>query len=119
LFQLVLSATSTNSGLVAATNIFFDGNGSNRLLVVTPATNQFGVTLLTVTVSDGASSRSNSFVLTVNAVNDPPTLNPLSDVLVIGSGNPPAQTVNLTGISSGATNEIQSPTATTRSSNPG
>ncbi len=119
LFKLALSATSTNSALVAATNILFDGSGSNRVLLVKPATNQFGVTLLTVIVSDGASSRSNSFVLTVNAVNDPPTLNPLNDILIDGSGNPPAQTVNLTGISSGATNENQSLTVTASSSNPG
>jgi len=117
-FQLILSATSTNSALVAATNIFFDGNGTNRTLLVKPSPDQFGVTLLTVAVSDGASSRSNSFVLTVNAVNDPPTLNPLPDILLLGNGNPPAQTVSLSGISSGATNETQSLNITVSSSNP-
>src|SRR5256885_1975081 len=45
-----------------------------------PATNQSGTTTITITVSDpeGASA-SRSFVLTVNPVNDPPTISTLAN----------------------------------------
>jgi hypothetical protein len=51
------------------------GTAAARTLVATPATNQFGESTITVTVSDtdGASARS-SFKLTVQPVNDPPTV---------------------------------------------
>ena len=53
-----------------------------------------------VYIWDGVSA-SNTFVLTVVPVNDPPTLDSLPDLtLGVGAG---AQTVLLTGISSGAT----------------
>ncbi len=39
-----------------------------------PAANQNGTTTVTVTVSDGSLVAQDSFVLTVNAVNDAPTI---------------------------------------------
>jgi hypothetical protein len=53
--------------------------GSNRSLVVTPAPNQSGTATITVSVSDGQLSASSSFVLTVNAVNDSPTIANIAD----------------------------------------
>src|SRR5439155_851940 len=44
-----------------------------------PATNQFGVTLVTVTVTDlNGASASDTFLLTVTPVNDPPVLNAIA-----------------------------------------
>ena len=116
-FRLVLSATSTNSALISPTNVFFDGNGTNRLLILRPSTNAFGTSLISVFVNDGSAMRTNSFLLTVNPVNDPPTLNSLNDVLADGSGNPPTQTITLAGISSGASNETQTLAITATSGN--
>jgi hypothetical protein len=68
---LTLTAGSTNLDLVPLSNIEFNGTGSSRMVTVTPAAGQFGKTLITVTVSDGMVSVSDSFLLTVN---DPPQL---------------------------------------------
>lgn len=53
--------------------------------------------------------------ITVNAVNDPPTLNPLGNVTV-GSYKP--FTVSLSGITAGPADEVQTLTVTATSSNP-
>jgi len=72
--SLVLSGASSNPVLVPNANILFGGSGSNRTVKVQPASNQSGVTTITLTVSDGTGTASTSFNVTVNAVNDPPTI---------------------------------------------
>src|SRR5262249_28608882 len=69
------------------------------------------------TANGGVDSVTNTFDVTVNPVNDPPTLNPINDLtLTEGAG---LQTVNLSGISVGPANEAgQSITITATSSNP-
>jgi len=64
--DLTLTAESSNTALVPAANIVIGGSGANRTLAITPATNQFGTTIITVRVSDGAQTASDSFTLTVN-----------------------------------------------------
>jgi hypothetical protein len=54
---------------------------------------------------------------TIPIPNRPPTLNPLVNIAIDENSGP--QTINLTGISSGATNETQTLTVTASSSNPG
>ncbi|MFO1487823.1 MAG: autotransporter-associated beta strand repeat-containing protein [Verrucomicrobiota bacterium] len=71
---LTLSAISSNPALVPAGSISFGGSGTNRTLTITPALNQFGTATITVSVSDGSLSATTSFLLTVNFVNQPPTL---------------------------------------------
>ena len=66
--SLTLSGASSNPALVPVSSIVFGGSGSNRTVTVTPLPGQSGVATLTVTVSDGALSASDSFVLTVTAV---------------------------------------------------
>ena len=39
---------------------------------LTPTTNQYGTSLITLTVSDGSLTAEDTFVLTVNSVNDAP-----------------------------------------------
>src|SRR4030095_4890223 len=60
-------------------NISFGGSGANRSVTVSPASNQNGTATITVTVSDGQLSAGDSFVLTVNAVNDPPTISNIAN----------------------------------------
>ena len=57
---------------------------------------------------------SRSFTVTVNPVNQAPTLNPLADVTI--NQNAGLRTVNLAGISSGMTNELQTLAVTASSS---
>jgi hypothetical protein len=55
-------------------------------------------------------------VLSVNAGNNPPTLNPISNLTIAEDAG--TQTVSLSGISSGAVNETQTLTLVASSSNP-
>ncbi|HXI53712.1 MAG TPA: Ig-like domain-containing protein, partial [Candidatus Saccharimonadales bacterium] len=80
--NLVVTGSSSDATLVPEANIVFNGSGANRLLTVTPAPNQSGTVTITVTVSDGALTASEAFLLTVVAVNDAPTISGLSDTTV-------------------------------------
>src|SRR5207247_1760300 len=72
--QVVFSATVSNAGLVPATNIIFAGTGLSRTITLTPAPDQFGTSIVTVTLTDSIGQSTNqSFSLTVNPVNDPPS----------------------------------------------
>src|SRR5258707_6566639 len=72
--NLTVSGSSSVQTLVANANIVFGGTGANRTVTLTPAANQFGTATITLTVSDGQLSTSTSFQLTVNSVNDAPTI---------------------------------------------
>ena len=72
--DLTLSASSSAQGLVPDANIVLGGSGASRTVTVTPASNQSGSATITLTVSDGAASTTDTFVLTVDAVNDAPTI---------------------------------------------
>src|SRR5208337_1042672 len=85
----------------------------------TPVAYANGSATITVTVNDGGASNnivSRSFTVTVNPVNQPPTLNSLANLNI--NENAGLQTVNLSGITSGASNEVQTLTVTASSSNP-
>ena len=78
--SLAVSGTSSNPALVPNANIVLSGSGSNRTVTLVPAPNQSGTSTITLTVSDGNLSTSDSFVLTVAAVNDAPTISAISNV---------------------------------------
>ncbi len=116
--SLGLSWTATNPSLIGS--VTFGGSGSARTVTVTPAPNKpttfpSDSSTITITVSDGFLSTSTSFVLTVNAVNDSPTLNPLNDMTIAEDAAP--QTVSLANITAGG-GESQALTVTATSSNP-
>jgi glucose/arabinose dehydrogenase len=77
--NLTLSGSSSNPTLVPNANIAFGGSGANRTATITPALNQSGTATITVTVSDGGMSTPTSFGLTVNAVNDAPTITAIAN----------------------------------------
>jgi hypothetical protein len=74
-----VSQGSSNPALIPTDNIVFGGSGANRTVTVTPAANQNGSATITVGVSDGEYVVNTNWVVTVNAVNDPPTLTGLAD----------------------------------------
>ncbi len=104
--NLITVATSSNQSLVPDANLSIPGTNSTRSLVATPALNQSGTTVITVTVTDRRNdSTSTFFTLTVTNVNDPPKLNSIANVNTNEDVGPIV--VNLTGIGSGAANEAQ------------
>ena len=116
---LTIAATSSNPGLIPNPSVSYTSPNSTGVLTFTPVALAFGSATLTVTVHDGGTSNNivtRSFIVTVNSVNQSPTLNSLANVTINESAS--LQTVNLAGITSGAANEAQTLTATATSSNP-
>jgi len=78
---LTVSAQSSNPTLIPATNIALAGTDIARTITLTPTLNQYGQTVITLTVSDGSLTASAGFTLTVTPVNDAPTISGLIDHL--------------------------------------
>ena len=106
---LKVTATSSNTNLIADPTITYTTDNSNGSLEFEPLFDQFGTTTITVTVEDGGLDNnlttaadnltvSRTFDVTVNPVNDVPTLDALSDIT---TDEDAPQTVNLTGITAG------------------
>jgi sugar lactone lactonase YvrE len=69
--SLTVTASANNAVLVPGTNIVVGGSGASRTVTVTPASNQYGTTPITLLVSDGLMTNGPVFILTVNS---PPSL---------------------------------------------
>ena len=76
---LTVSGSSSNQALVPDGNFTFGGTGSNRTVVITPADNANGTATITITVSDGDLIANDTFVLTVNSINDSPVVSDIPD----------------------------------------
>jgi hypothetical protein len=75
-------------------------NGTGPAVTYTPDPNYFGTDQFTYTVSDGKSvSAAATVSISVQAVNDAPTLNAISSILL--NEDAPSQTVSISGISAG------------------
>src|SRR5204863_9664342 len=115
--NLVVSATSSNPALIPDVNILLGPGGSNRTIRLTPLANQSGIATITVSATDSSNfTGTRSFMVVVTPVNDAPTLDSLADLVI--NEDVGVQTVNLTGIGSGAPNENQTLTVRASSSNP-
>ncbi|MCX7047494.1 MAG: DNRLRE domain-containing protein [Candidatus Sumerlaeota bacterium] len=68
--SLTLTKASSNTTLVPNANIVFGGSGANRTVTITPAANQSGAATITLTVSDGSLTASDTFVLTVKPMSE-------------------------------------------------
>ncbi len=70
---LTVTASSSNTTLVPDGIISLGGSDANRTINITPAPNQSGTATITVSVNDGSgATTSDTFLLTVYAVNDAP-----------------------------------------------
>jgi hypothetical protein len=114
--SLQVGVSSSNPALVPTNNIVLAGSGSSRTVMLTPLPDQFGVSTISVTVTDGALTATDTFLLTVNSQNDAPTLNAISNLTIDKDSG--QQTVNLSGISFGPANESQTLAVSVDSSNP-
>ena len=116
---LTVTAVSSNLGLIPNPTVNYTSPNTTGNLTFTPVANANGTATITVTVNDGGTSNNivtQTFTVTVNAVNQPPTLNAIGNLII--NENAGLQTVNLSGITSGAANENQTLTVTAVSSNP-
>ncbi|MES2682165.1 MAG: Ig-like domain-containing protein [Pseudomonadota bacterium] len=76
---LTLAASSSNSGLVPDANLVLEGSGGSRHLTVTPLADQSGSSMITIRASDVSNSSTETFLLTVDAINDAPTISRVPD----------------------------------------
>ncbi|MFY8059110.1 MAG: hypothetical protein ACOVRM_15285, partial [Planctomycetaceae bacterium] len=122
---LKVTATSSDTGLVPTPNVTYATPDSTATLKFTPVADQSGTAVITVTVEDGGGDGkletladnvtvTKSFTVTVNAVNDVPTLDSLADATI--SEDASEQSVSLSGISAGG-GESQPLRVTASSSN--
>ncbi|WP_308367968.1 MULTISPECIES: Ig-like domain-containing protein [unclassified Microbulbifer] len=85
--QLSLSKSSSNTTLLPSGNITFGGSGGSRTVTLKPAANKSGSTTITISVSDGEKTVQDSFILTVNAVNDTPTISNIANQAINEDGS--------------------------------
>jgi hypothetical protein len=87
--SLVVSGSSSDTTLVPNANVTFGGSSANRTVTVVPAASQSGSTTITITVSDGSLDASDTFVVTVEPVNDDPIC---QDVAIATTEDTPGST---------------------------
>lgn len=117
---LVVTAFSSNPGLIPNPTVNYLSPNTTGSLTFTPVANASGTATITVQVNNGGASNNlvtQTFTVTVNPVNSPPTLNPISNVTLVENAKP--YTVVLNGISAGITSGTPTITVTAGSSNPG
>ena len=122
---LRVTATSSNTTLLPTIGEDYTSPSSTGTLSYTPAADQSGSALVTVTVTDAGPDGvldtfddgivTQQFTVLVQAINDPPTLNPITSPAAINEDSG-EQTINLAGISAGAC-ESQTLRVTATSSN--
>jgi len=79
---LGVTATSSNTG-VATVSVAPGVNANQRIITVTPVANASGTTTITLSVSDGAGgTATQQFNVTLNPVNDAPTVTQVNDLTV-------------------------------------
>ncbi len=117
---LIVTASSGNVSLIPNPTVNYTSPNATGSLSYTSVANASGTAQITVTVNDGGASNNittRTFTVTVNPLNDPPTLDPIA-IPGPKNENEGTQTVNLTGISAGG-GEAQTITVTAVSDNPG
>ncbi len=94
--SLLVSATSSNTALIADGSIVFGGSGANRTISVTPLAGQTGSSTITVTVTDADGDvATDTFVATIS-VND--VVSPVVvDLSLYENATPPSLPTRVTG----------------------
>ncbi|MEQ9008214.1 MAG: Ig-like domain-containing protein, partial [Ekhidna sp.] len=78
---LSVTATSSNTALIPDPTVTYTSAEATGSLAYTPVANQSGTAVITVTVNDGQAANntvSKTFTVTVNAVNDQPTIDDIT-----------------------------------------
>jgi len=122
---LLVTVVSSNTGLIPNPTVSYASADSSGSISFTPMADQSGSATITITVTDGGldgdltttsdnATISDEFVVTVNAVNDIPTLAALGSVTI--NEDAPTLNIDLAGISTGG-GESQPLQVTAASSN--
>ncbi len=112
---LTLTKNSSNLTLVPLANVILAGTSSNRTVTITPAANQSGATLITISVSDGLLTSSESFTVTVSPVNDPPVIAAVVDQIADEDTTSSQISINISDIDTNADSLILSATSSNTS----
>ncbi|MDB5385108.1 MAG: hypothetical protein JWM11_754 [Planctomycetaceae bacterium] len=115
-----------DNSVISTAFVNYQPGNTTASLLFRPAPNASGTATISVTVEDGGLdgnlatigdnlTTTESFLVTVNPVNDPPVFATLGDILLLNEDAAP-QLINLTGISAGP-NEVQDMSFTVKSSN--
>ena len=120
---VIVTAVSSNPALIPNPTVNYTSPSTTGSLTYTPVANTSGTATITVTVSDNGSTAnggittfSQSFTVTVTAVNQPPTINAIAPVTILENSG--TQTLNLAGIGPGPGDKGETVTITATSSNP-
>ena len=116
---VTVTTVSSNPSLIPAPEVDYASPNTTGTLIFAPVPKAFGTATITVTANDGGASNNivtRSFMVTVKRVRKSPTLNALSNLGI--DRNAGLQLVDLSGITSGEDNELQTLTVTAVSSSP-
>ena len=75
---LSVTATSNTPGLVSNANILLQESGTSRTISITPTTGQAGTAVITLAVSDGPKTTTETFSFIVNSGSSPTTISAIS-----------------------------------------
>src|SRR5262249_60878879 len=108
--RITITAVSSNPGLIPNPTVNYTSPNSTGSLTFTPVANTFGTAFITVTLQDdggtsngGVDTLVRTFTVTVNAVNDAPTLDPIPSFTITEDAPPPTE--NMTGTTIGQAKE--------------
>jgi hypothetical protein len=77
--ELIVTATSSDQAKVPNANIVLAGTGEQRSFTITPLAQQSGPVTITLKVSDGELSATDTFVLTLASTDDEPTISAIAN----------------------------------------
>jgi len=100
---ITISAVSSNTALIPNPTVNYASPSTTGSISYTPALNQSGTSTITITLNDGSTPNgilNETFLVTVNQVNDPPTINDILNPNPILE-NAGEQIVNISGITAG------------------
>jgi PKD repeat protein len=81
--QLIVEVNTFNNKFLDRENYVIQGVSEQRELIITPSPNTFGSTWFAITVTDeSGASKSQSFLLDIQPVNDPPTIDAIDNIVV-------------------------------------
>lgn len=77
--ELVVTVKSSDASKLPEQNIVLGGSGDERTFTITPIAQQTGTVDITLSVSDGELTASDTFVLTLGSTDDEPTISAIAD----------------------------------------
>jgi hypothetical protein len=107
--NLIVLASSSNLNLISAGNLVLSGSGNVRTVSMTPTSNAYGSTVITVTCQDDLFGPmvTTTMTLTVNPVNDAPTHTVITPIAILEDSSytfSGVQTFNIADIDVGNNN---------------